>query len=164
MTVEKRRLEWKAADVVSADRQALSGLSFRTRIAVLWVAVAVALSVSFLLYLYVPGALEEMLAGEIEGEVLDEAVGSRLAMFVIIPLVMAAVTLLITDRANRYVNLIIGLTYGLYGSYVVTGEIVDGHFDGHILMTVVACVLGLLIAALALIALRQSADRPSPST
>jgi drug/metabolite transporter (DMT)-like permease len=92
---------------------------------------------------------------------LDDAAGFWLAVFVIIPLVMAAVTLLIRDRVNRYVNLITGLAYGLYGVYVVVGEILSGHFDGHILMTVVACVLGLLIAALGLIGLRQSTDRRS---
>ena len=136
----------------------MDALLFRTRVAVLWVAVAIALSGSMLLYLYVPGALEEMLAGTAEGKVLDDAAGFWLAMFVIIPLVMAAVTLLIRDRVNRYVNLIAGLAYGLYGLYVVVGEILGGHFDGHILMTVVACVLGLLIAALGLIGLRQSTD------
>jgi hypothetical protein len=41
---------------------------FRTRVAVLWVAVAIAVSGSVLLYLLVPGALEDLVAGEIEGE------------------------------------------------------------------------------------------------
>ena len=58
---------------------------------------AVALSAGMLLYVFVPGAVEEMLAGEIEGETLNDAVGFQLAVFVIIPLVMAAVTLLIRD-------------------------------------------------------------------
>lgn len=164
MTVEESRPELKVADFASADAEAVNALLFRTRVAVLWVAVAVALSGSMLLYLYVPGALEEMLAGEAEGETLDTAAGFWLAMFVIIPVAMAAVTLLITDRVNRYVNLIAGLAYGLYGFFVVTGEILDGHFDGHILMTVVACVLGLLIAALGLTGVRQSTGRPSLRT
>ena len=69
-------------------------------------------------------------------------------------------TLLIRDRVNRYVNLIVGLGYGLFGSFVVISEIAGGHFNGHVLMAAVACVLGLLIAALALIGLRQSTDRP----
>ena len=161
MTVEKSRPELEVADFVSADGEALNALSFRTRVAVLWVAVAVALSGSMLLYLYVPGALEEMLAGEAEGEVLDDAVGFWLAIFVTIPLVMAAVTLLIRDRVNRYVNLIAALAYGLYGFYQVMREILGGHFDGHILMSAVATVAAFLIAALGLIGLRKSTDHPS---
>ena len=161
MTEDTRRPESHGTDSEWEYRQALNALSFRTTAAVLWVAVAVALSGSVVLFLYVPGALEEMLGGMAEGEVLNDAVGFLLAVFVIIPLVMAATTLLIRDRVNRYVNLIAGLAYGLYGGYVVVGEILDGHFDGHILMTVVACFLAFLIAALGLIGLRRSPDHPS---
>ena len=159
MTEDKRRPQSEGIDSESEYGQALNAPSFRTRVAVLWLAVAVALSGSLLLGVFVPGALEEMLAGEIEGETLNDAVGFQLAVFVIIPLVMAAVTLLIRDRVNHYVNLIAALAYGLFGVYAVGGEIVDGHFDGHILMTMVACVLGFLIAALALVGLRQPTDR-----
>ncbi len=164
MTEEKSRPELKVADLVSAEGEALSALSFRTRVAVLWVAVAVALSTSMLLSVFAPGAVEEMLAGELEGEALTDAAGFGLALTVIIPVVMAAVTLLIRDRMNRYVNLIIGLAYGLVGSFIAAGEILGGHFDGHILMTVVACVLGFLIVALGLIGLRKSTDRSSLHT
>lgn len=164
MTMERTRPELKATAFETAEGEALNALSFRTRVALLWVAVAVALTFSMLLSVFVPGAVEEMLAGEMEGEALTNAVGFRLAIFVIVPLAMAAVTLLIRDRVNRYVNLIIGLAYGLFGSYIVAGEILGGHFDGHILMTVVACVLGFLIAALGLIGLRQSTGHPSLRT
>ena len=164
MTVEKSRPELKGTAFQAADVEALSALSFRTRVAVLWVTVAVALSGSMLLGVFVPGAVEELLSGEIEGETLTDAVGFSLAMFVIIPVVMVAVTLLVSDRLNRYVNLVVGLAYGFYGSFMVGGEILGGHFDGHVLMAVVACVLGLLIAALGLIGLRQLTGRPSLRT
>ena len=155
MTVEKRRPESKGTDFEAADGETLNALAFRTRVAVLWLAVAVALSSSMLLGVFEPGAVEELLAGKIEGETLDDAVGFLLAIFLVIPLVMAAVTLLIRDRPNRYVNLIAALAYGLYGLYAVVGEILGGHFNGHVLMAAVAVVLGFLIAALGLIGLRR---------
>jgi hypothetical protein len=65
--VEKTRSGLKVADLVSADGEDLDALLFRTRVAVLWVAVAVALSGSFVLYMVEPGAIEEMLAGTMEG-------------------------------------------------------------------------------------------------
>lgn len=159
MTVEKKQPQPTDTDFESADGEALNALSFRTRVAVLWVAVAVALSAGMLLYVFVPGAVEEMLAGEIEGETLNDAVGFRLAVFVIIPLAMTAVTLLLRDRVNHYVNLIAALAYGLFGVYAVGGEVLGGHFDAHVLMSAVAIALGLLIAALALVGLRQPTDR-----
>jgi len=164
MTVEKSRPELKVADFVSADGEALNALSFRTRVAVLWVAVAVALSGSMLLYLFMPGALEELLAGEVEGEALDDALGFLLAGLVIIPLVMAAVTLLVRDRVNHYVNLVAGMAFGLFGVYAVVRETSADGFNVHILMNAVVGLLALLIAALGLISLRQSTDRPNLRT
>ena len=164
MTMEKSRPELKGTTFEAADGEGLNTLSFRTRVAVLWVAVAVALSGSMLLYLFMPGALEELLSGEVEGETLDDAMGFLIAGLVIIPLMMAAVTLLVRDRVNRYVNLIIGLAYGLFGVFAVVSETSADGFNVHILMIAVACVLALLIAALGLIGLRQSTDRPSLRT
>ena len=153
------RSELRGTDFESAYGQALNALSFRTRVAVLWLAVAVALSGSLLLGVFVPGALEELLAGEIEGQTLTDAVGYGLAMLVAIPLVMAAVTLLISDRVNRYVNLITALAFGLYGVYAVVSEVLGGDFNAHVLMAAVAIVPGFLIAALGLVGLRQSTHR-----
>ena len=164
MTVEKSRPELKVTDFEVADGEALNALSFRTRVAVLWVAVAVALLGSMLLYLFMPGALEEVLAGEIEGETLDDALGYLFAGMVISPLVMAAVTLLVTDWVNRYVNLIAGMALGLFGVYAAVRETSADGFNVHILMIVLASLLALLIAALGLIGLRQSTDRPSLQT
>ena len=164
MTMEKSRRELKVADCEVAGGEAMNALSFRTRVAVLWVAVAVALSGSMLLYLFMPGALEEMLAGEIEGETLDDALGYLLAGMMIIPLVMAAVTLLVRDWVNRYVNLIAGMALGLFGVWAAVRETSADGFNVHILMNVVACVLAFLIAALGLIGLRQSTGRPSLRT
>ena len=161
MTMEKSRPELRSPDFESADRGALNALSFRTQVAVLWVAVAVALSGSMLLYLFMPGALEELLAGEVEGETLDDTLGFLLAGMVIIPLVMAAATLVVRDKVNRYVNLVAGMAFGLFGVYAVVRETSADGFNVHILMIVVASLLALLIAALGLIGLRQSTDRPN---
>ena len=132
----------------------MSALLFRTRVAVLWVAVAVAMSGSLLLFLYAPGALEEMLAGTMEGETLDDTWGILFAALVAIPLVMAGVTLLASGRVNRYLNLVAGLAFGLLGALPV-GEILEGTFDGHIVMALTAAALGWLIGGLSVVALRQ---------
>lgn len=137
----------------------MNALPFRNRVAVLWVAVAVALSGSIWLYLFMPGALEELLAGEIEGEALDDAMGIFMATMVIIPIVMAAVTLLVGDRANRSVNLIAGLAFGGFAVYAVVRETSADGFNVHILMLAVATALALLIAGLA--GLRQPTSPPA---
>ena len=136
----------------------MNALLFRTRVAVLWVAVAVAMSGLLLLFLYVPGALEEMLAGTMEGETLDDTWGILFAALVAIPLVMAGLTLLVSDRVDPYLNLVAGLAFGLLGALPV-GEILEGTFDGHIVMALTAAALGLLICGLSIVELRQRTAR-----
>lgn len=128
---------------------------FRTRVAVLWVAVAIAVSGSLLLYVFVPGAAEQLVAGEMEGEVLTDGVGFFFATLAIIPLVMAAVSLLVGVRANRALNPIAGLAFGLFGVYAVTSHLLAGDFNGHVLMAALAAALAFLIAGLGLAERRQ---------
>ena len=140
----------------------MNALLFRTRVSVLWVAVAVALAGSMWLYLFMPGALEEVLDGKIEGEILDDAMGVFMATMLIIPIVMAAMTLLVGDRANRSVNLIVGLAFVGFGVYAVVRETSADGFNVHILMLAVATALALLIAGLGLVGLRQLTS-PAPA-
>ena len=128
---------------------------FRTRVAVLWVAVAVAALGSLLLYLLVPGALDELLRGEMEGETLDDAMGYFFAALAVIPLAMAAVTLFVSDRVNRSVNLIAGLAFGLFGVYAVVSHVAAGDFNAHVLMAGIASALAFLIAGLGMVGLRK---------
>lgn len=133
----------------------MNGFLFRTRVAVFWVAVAVAAMGSLLLPLFEPRVLEELLVGEYEGEPLDDATRFFIAMLLVIPLVMVGVTLLVSDRVNRYLNLIAGLAFGLLGAGAAVLEVLGGHFDGHVVMVALAAALAFLIGGLAMVELRQ---------
>ncbi len=138
----------------------MNALQFRTRAAVLWMAVAVATVAQMLLYLLIPGALEEMLAGQIEGEALTAGVGYQMAVLVVIPLAMATVTLLARDRVNRYASLVVGLLVGLLGSLLVGDHVLDGVVNGHVLLAAVAVLLAFLIAGLSAAELRRPGSGP----
>jgi len=140
----------------------MSAQLFRTRVAVLWVAVAVAISYSVLMYLVAPGALEEALAGEMEGEPLDDFLGLQLAVVAGIPLVMAAVTLLVGARVNRYLNLIAGLLFGLLAGFGMVSELLAGELNAHVLLVALGCSLAFLVAILSLVGLRQPASQARP--
>jgi hypothetical protein len=132
----------------------MDALLFRTRATALWLAVAVAATASLLLYLFIPGALEELLAGEMEGETLTEAFTFFLAVLIVIPLVMAAIALLVSDRANCYANLIVGAAFGLFAVFAVVTHTLDGGFNVHVLMVALAGVAAFLVAGLSLVRLR----------
>lgn len=128
---------------------------FRTRVAVLWVVVAVATSSSLLLLLFVPGALEDMVVGEIEGEALTDTMGWFFAAVGAVPLVMAATSLLVGERVNRYSNLIAGAAFGLFATYAFVSHTLAGDFNAHTVMVAVAGALAFVIAGLGLVGLRQ---------
>ncbi len=136
----------------------MKSLLFRTRFAVLWVAVAIAVSGSLLLYLFVPGALGDLAAGEMEGEALTDAMGFFFTTLGAVPLVMAAVSLLVSERVNRYANLIAGVAFGLFAVYAVVGHLLAGDFNGHVMMAALAGGLAFLIAGLASVGRRQPAS------
>ena len=135
----------------------MNEMRFRTRIAVLWVAVAVAAAAQMVLYLLIPGALEEMLAGQIEGEALTEGVGYQMAALVAVPVVMAVVALLARERVARLASLVVGMLVGLFGTFLVADHLVDGVVNGHVLLAAMATLLSLLIAGLCAAELRRSA-------
>ncbi len=80
-------------------------LPVKIRIAVLWIWMAVAISAHSLLFLFMPGAIEEMLSGEMhygEGMLLFES------FFWLIPLVMAFLSVTLRDTSVRWLNVILG--------------------------------------------------------
>jgi hypothetical protein len=133
----------------------MDGLVFRTRVAVLWVALTVAFVGSLLLFLFEAGALEELLAGEMEGEPLDDTMRWMFAALLFIPLLMAGVTLLLSDRANRWVNVVAGLALGLFGVVATAGHLMDGDLNGHIVLLALATAFAFLIVGLGVVGLRQ---------
>lgn len=136
----------------------MSALEFRTRASVLWVTVAVAMVGALLLMVFLPGRLEELLAGEMEGEALTDGLAYVFAAMGAFPLVMAAATLLVGERVNRWMNLIAGLAFGGYvGVYGLIAHLAMGPFNAHTLMGVVAGALAFLIAGLAAVGLRRPA-------
>lgn len=138
----------------------MDALSFRLRVAVLWVASAITISYSVLIFLLAPGALEEAMAGTMEGQVLDDAGGLLLSIMVGVPVVLAAATVLLADRLNHLVNLVAGLLCGLLMVYGMAGDLLAGEFNGHVLLVALGAGLAFLIAALSLVGLRQPASQP----
>jgi hypothetical protein len=97
------------------------------RTAVLWVAFTAAPAVSLLLWLLVePTALDEALAGEMEGMASDGAVGYYLALSAVLPLGLAVMTLLLDNRVTRYTNLIAGLLLGAWGLVDLVSHLAGG--------------------------------------
>ena len=134
----------------------------RMRIAVLWVAAAVTYSFGMLMYLLVlPDALEEALAGEMEGMALDGFAGYWMATAVFLLMVMAILTLLVDNRATRWANVGVGLFYGAFTTFEMAGQLADGGFSAAVLLYMMLAGIVFLIAGLSFAELRRPTPQPS---
>ena len=71
--------------------------------------------VSGILALLEPGVIDMIRAGELYGEVLGPDVLFVLAVVLMVPLVMAFLTLALRGSANRWTNIIVGIVFAGLG-------------------------------------------------
>jgi hypothetical protein len=81
-------------------------LRWKTRIAVLWVFMAVAMSAHSIFSFMVPELVEEMWGME-----MGQGMMLLMALFWWIPMVMAVLSLTLKDSANRWANFILGIVF-----------------------------------------------------
>ncbi len=82
---------------------------WKIKIAVLWLFFAVSTSAGVVLMFMMPGIIGEIMAGELEGVPISEGYLLVLALFWLIPLTMAFLSLTLEDSANRWANIVVGI-------------------------------------------------------
>ena len=117
-------------------------LVWKSRISLLWVAVAVLTTLHMVLVIAEPGVIDDLRAGELMGMDTSGAVTIMWVLFVLIPLLMAFVTFVLPDGPSRWANGVLGVVLaGLWVPDVGGHEIV-----GAPLLAASVIVAGLLIA------------------
>ena len=86
----------------------MENLALKIRISVLWLFVIISDLANVLMSLAYPGTLEELIEG-------TESLGPEMmfvgTIIVLIPLVMAVLTLTLKDSVNRWLNIILGIVF-----------------------------------------------------
>jgi len=67
------------------------------------------------------------------------------ALLILIPLAMAFLTLVLTDKVNRWANGVLGLLVAILMIPDLSGALSEGKFSGDVLVMVASMVAGLLI-------------------
>ena len=88
---------------------------WKIKISVLWLFYAVAFLVVLNLGAFEPGAIEQIMTGEIGGMKITPELMLVLAILMLAPLVMAFLSLTLKDSVNRWANIIIGIIYAVFG-------------------------------------------------
>jgi hypothetical protein len=81
----------------------------RMKLAVFWLAFFCAMIVTPNLELYLPGFIEDIIAGESGGEPITAGLIMLLAIITLIPPVMAVLSISLKASINRWANIIVGI-------------------------------------------------------
>jgi len=84
-------------------------LKWKTRLAVLWLFMAIGMSSYMFLFFMEPGAIEGIIKGEIEGMQIGEGLKLYFGIFWDIPLIMAVLSLILKGSASRWPNFVLGI-------------------------------------------------------
>jgi hypothetical protein len=122
----------------------ISVLTWKLRITVLWIFLAVCQSAIMALLMFQPGAIRGLMAGQLWGANTHSAgVQISLALDLFIPMALAYLTLVLKDAANRRTNTVLGVLYVAAGISALFGQ----PAEMSAAMDVVA-IVGILVALL----------------
>ena len=114
--------------------------------AVFWLFIAVAMSANTVLYLIVPGVIDEIRAGKIVGmQAGNELILGMAIVYFWVPLIMAVISLTLKYKANRWVNIIFGIFYAVFILFELTMNVTTVAYPYAILMDVSVFAVAALI-------------------
>jgi hypothetical protein len=83
----------------------------KTRLAIFWLIIAIAMSAHSVLAFMEEGMIEEIMTGEVEGMEINAGIFLFMAIFWLIPLWMAILTMILKNSLNRSANIILGVVF-----------------------------------------------------
>lgn len=104
-------------------------INVKIKLSALWVTLMFFMLYADVLTFYQPGALEEIIAGELAGIQINQAFLITAAIVMAIPSVMVFLSLTLKAKANRWANIILGIEQAgvLLGS-VLLARAFDPHY------------------------------------
>jgi hypothetical protein len=120
-------------------------LRCQARLSVLWVIMAVGTVASMFLSLLMPGVIQGIMAGEMEGMELTEGMMGIYALFFIIPIALAIVSLTLKGSANRWLNFIFGIIWVIWFIVEIFGHATGGEAVSFAMWLMI--IAGILVSA-----------------
>lgn len=116
---------------------------WKIKISVLWLFAAVAILAHQILVLMEPGIIAQLMAGEAEGQKIGPELILFFAILMLVPLVMAFLSLTLKDSINHWLNIIVGAVFSVLWFVGVVDAAQTAYWGGALmtLSTVVASAL-----------------------
>ena len=119
----------------------------KIKLAVFWLFIAVAMLANTVLYLIVPGVIDEIRTGEIVGmQAGAELILGMAIAYYWLPLVMTFLSLTLKDKANRWLNILLGSFYAAFILFELSMNVTTVAYPYAILMDVSVLAVAALIA------------------
>ena len=107
---------------------------WKIRISVLWLVATVAFLAHQILVLMEPGIMAQLMAGEAEGQKIGPEMILFFAIILLVPLVMAFLSLSLKDSMNRWVNIIVGAAFAALWFVGVVDAALSSYWGGALIM------------------------------
>ncbi len=117
---------------------------WKIKISVLWLFGAVAFLAHQILVLMEPGIIAQLMAGVAEGQKIGPELMLIFAILMLVPLVMAFLSLTLKDSMNRWANIIVGAVFAALWFVGVVDAALSAYWGGA-LVTLSAVVASALI-------------------
>jgi len=117
---------------------------WKIKISVLWLFASIAFLAHQILLLMEPGIIENLMAGEAEGQKIVPELILFFAILMLVPMLMAFLSLTLKYSINRRVNIIVGTIFAVIWLVGVVDAVQSAYWGGA-LMTFSAVVASVLI-------------------
>ncbi len=97
-------------------------VNVKIRLSALWVTLMLCYIYADILSLFSPGAVEEMLAGNMGPFPVTQTALLSASILMIIPALMVFLSLILNPKANQWTNIIVGILYALVSIGNLVGE------------------------------------------
>jgi hypothetical protein len=111
---------------------------------VLWLFASIAFLAHQILVLMEPGIIAQLMAGEAEGQKIGPELILFFAILMLVPMVMAFLSLTLKGSMNRWLNIIVGSVFAVFW-FVGVVDAAQSAYWGGALMTLSAIVASVLI-------------------
>lgn len=117
---------------------------WKIKISVLWLFASVAFLAHQIIVLMEPGIIAQLMAGEAEGQKISPGMILLFAILMLVPMMMAFLSLTLKDSLNRWLNIIVGAVFAVLW-FISVIEATQSAYWGGALMTLSAVVASALI-------------------
>lgn len=117
---------------------------WKIKISVLWLFASIAFLAHQIIVLMEPGIIAQLMAGEAEGQKINPGMILLFAILMLVPMMMAFLSLTLKDSLNRWLNIIVGAVFAVLW-FISVIEATQSAYWGGALMTLSAVVASALI-------------------